>query len=406
MRGLIIDTETTGVDPAEDRVVQLGAAWIDTSTGECPAGEAHSIIIDPEVEIPDGASKVHGIYDADVWRKPTISNVLPQLKALVSEADFVVTFNGGRFDIPLLNSECDRVGHPRLFDDKPHIDVWNFTEWWDRHRRPRTLVKACEGYGVELPDEGNAHSADYDCILTGRLLAKMVEGGCLPPNPMVIAEMSRQRAEMLANERADLGLALYRCRSGDPEALFFGMGSITGTPFSDGSKLNIVQRVAVRRSIEHEDTPDRIKAILEPFASCVNEWKIYGGVVTLDPSLGELVMAVGKHEGRRVSATPSSYLRMMLVEFDDLTDGARELLKPLASSVEDYERFDIWMYNDPARKLCIGAGKWAGRRISEVDGGYLSGMRKWGPDCGVNKEVIKLVGWELGQRAKRNRGRR
>ena len=223
---------------------------------------------------------------------------------------------------------------------------------------------------------------------------------------MVIAEMSRQHAEMLTNERADLGLALYRCRSGDPESLFFGMGSITGIPLSDGPKLNLVQRVAVRRSIEHEDTPDRIKALLEPFASCADEWRTYGGVVTLDPYLGELVMAVGKHEGRRVGATPSSYLRMMLVEFDELTDHAIELFEPLASSVEDYERFGIWMYNDPARKLCLGAGQWAGRRISDVDGGYLNGMRKWGPDFGVNKEVLGLVGWELGRRAKRNRGRR
>lgn len=403
MKGLILDTETTGPDPTEDRVVQIGAAWVDTETGECPAGETHSILVDPEMAIPEEASKVHGIYDGDVWRKPTILEVLPQLAALIKKANFIVTFNGGRFDLKLLNAECDRVGFRRMFDDVPHIDVWTFTEWWDRHQRPRTLVTACEGYGVELPDEGQAHSADYDCIITGRLLGKMVEVGCLPADPIAIARMSREHAEMLAAERQEFGLALYRSRSGDPEELFFGMGSINGIPLSDGPRLNLVQRVAVRRAIEHEDTPDRIKSMLFPFASPQEEWHRFGGVVT--EYQGELIMAVGKHEGRRLRAVPSSYLRMMLTDFDDLTEETRAALEPLASSVEDYERFGIWMYNDPARQLRLGAGKWAGTPISHIEYDYLKNMRKWGKEKGVNDEVLKLVGWELGQRAKRNRRR-
>lgn len=403
MRGLILDTETTGPEPTEDRVVQLGAAWIDTETGECPAGETHSIFVDPEVSIPEEASKVHGIYDGDVWRKPTIFEVLPQLAALVEKADFIVTFNGGRFDLKLLDAECDRVGFRRLFDDVPHVDVWNFTEWWDRHQRPRKLTTACEGYGVDLPDEGHAHSADYDCIITGRLLAKMVGVGCLPADPITIAQMSREYAEMLAAEREEFGLALYRSRAGDPEELFFGMGSINGIPLSGGPRLNLIQRVAVRRAIEHEDTPDRIKSLLLPFASPQEEWQRFGGVLTEDQD--ELIMAVGKHEGRRLDAIPSSYLRMMLTDFDDLTDETRAALEPLASSAEDYERFGIWMYNDPAKKLRMGAGKWAGELLSNVDGGYLNGMRKWAKDVGVNDEVMGLVGWELGRRARRNRRR-
>lgn len=92
---LAIDTETTGPDPEEAIVVELGAYW-------CPKGFPSYLqpdavrfgtLINPGVPIPEGASRVHGIKDEDVAAKPFLHEVADRFLARVEAAHVLVAYN-------------------------------------------------------------------------------------------------------------------------------------------------------------------------------------------------------------------------------------------------------------------------------------------------------------------------
>jgi len=66
---IFFDLETTGLDIAKDRIVELCYIRVEPNGNE----EAKSMRINPEVHIPEEASKVHGIYDEDVKDCPTLN---------------------------------------------------------------------------------------------------------------------------------------------------------------------------------------------------------------------------------------------------------------------------------------------------------------------------------------------
>jgi DNA polymerase-3 subunit epsilon len=171
----VFDLETTGVDVETCRIVTAHVGVINAA-GE-PL-ETHSWLADPGVEIPEGASAVHGITTefAQANGRPAaevVAEVVDALRELLGRGIPVTIYNAP-YDLTLLNREALRHGIAPLDTPNPIIDPLVIDKFVDRYRKgKRTLTAAAEHYGVELT---SAHDAAADAIAAGRvaqaLLAK------------------------------------------------------------------------------------------------------------------------------------------------------------------------------------------------------------------------------------------
>src|SRR5690606_20142141 len=101
------DLETTGVDPAKDRIVEIAVIKLE------PNGNRSNWIkrINPGIPIPPESSAIHGIYDADVADAPTFKQVAHELKQYLNQCD-LGGYNSNKFDLPVLVEEFLRAGVP------------------------------------------------------------------------------------------------------------------------------------------------------------------------------------------------------------------------------------------------------------------------------------------------------
>lgn len=167
-----IDLETTGVDPAQSRIVEIAVEihWPDLRE----AGPERKVRrLNPGVPIPAEATAVHGITDADVTNEPTFRQVALGLDELLAPCD-IAGFNIRRFDLPLLVAEFKRAGHSfdakRLPAGSPRriIDL----QMLFHLENPRDLEAAVRSY-VGREHEG-AHSAEADTAALPLVLEGML----------------------------------------------------------------------------------------------------------------------------------------------------------------------------------------------------------------------------------------
>lgn len=134
---IFFDLETTGLDIAKDRIVELCYIRIEPNGNE----EAKSMRINPEIHIPEEASRVHGIYDADVKDCPTFKQIAKTLWQTFEGCD-LAGYNSNKFDIPLLVEEFMRSGVEVDLSKRKLVDVQNIYHKLER----RTLIAAYKYY--------------------------------------------------------------------------------------------------------------------------------------------------------------------------------------------------------------------------------------------------------------------
>ena len=161
---IFFDLETTGLDIAKDRIVELCYIRVEPNGNE----EARSMRINPEMHIPEVTSSVHGITDDDVKDCPTFADVAPQLAATFEGCD-LAGFNSNRFDLPLLAEEFMKAGVNIDLSHVQAIDVQNIYHKLEK----RTLAAAYKFYcGHDLE---NAHSALADTQATYEVLQAQLD---------------------------------------------------------------------------------------------------------------------------------------------------------------------------------------------------------------------------------------
>ena len=161
---IFFDLETTGLDIAKDRIVELCYIRVEPNGNE----EARSMRINPQMHIPEAASSVHGITDDDVKDCPTFADVAPQLAATFEGCD-LAGFNSNRFDLPLLAEEFMKAGVNIDLSHVQAIDVQNIYHKLEK----RTLAAAYKFYcGRDLE---NAHSALADTQATYEVLQAQLD---------------------------------------------------------------------------------------------------------------------------------------------------------------------------------------------------------------------------------------
>lgn len=161
---VFFDLETTGVDVVKDRIVEICLLKVYPNGNE----EAKTLRINPGMHIPEEASKVHGIYDADVADCPRFEEVAGDIAAMIAGSD-LGGFNSNNFDIPLLAEEFLRADVRMDLKACRSVDVSNIYRKLER----RTLIAAYKFYCHK--DLTDAHSALADTRATYEVLCAQLD---------------------------------------------------------------------------------------------------------------------------------------------------------------------------------------------------------------------------------------
>ncbi|MFN3655687.1 MAG: DUF294 nucleotidyltransferase-like domain-containing protein [Pseudolabrys sp.] len=168
---VVIDTETTGLDPAKARVVEIGA--VPLRKGKLDQSAALRRLVNPGMAIPPAAIEIHGIDDATVAAEPDFAGVWPQVAAVTGGCILIGHTLG--FDLAVLRRECERAGigwsAPRTLDTRLLAQVA------EPNLGGYTLEHLAAWLGVEIDGR---HSALADATMTAKiflaLLPKLREG--------------------------------------------------------------------------------------------------------------------------------------------------------------------------------------------------------------------------------------
>jgi DNA polymerase-3 subunit epsilon len=110
MREIVLDTETTGLDPAKgDRLVEIGAVEI---VDKIATGRTYHVLINPERDVPEEAFRVHGHSTEFLRDKPVFAAVVDEFLAFVGEDPLVI--HNAEFDTRFLNAELALLGRAAL----------------------------------------------------------------------------------------------------------------------------------------------------------------------------------------------------------------------------------------------------------------------------------------------------
>lgn len=162
---VIFDLETTGLDIAKDRIVQI--SYIKVRPGDKDGDEERkSIFVNPEMPIPLVVQKLTSITDDMVKDAPTFKQLAKTLAATFTGCDFA-GYNSNHFDVPMLAEEMLRAGVDFDFSRCRLIDAQTIYF----HREPRNLSAAYRFFtGRKMEDDFQAHRADQDTEATYRVL--------------------------------------------------------------------------------------------------------------------------------------------------------------------------------------------------------------------------------------------
>ena len=164
----VFDLETTGLDVRSARVVSAHVGLLDA---DGTVMRSRDWLADPQVEIPEQATAVHGITTdrARSEGRPApdvVAEIIHELNMFFDAGIPVVIYNAP-YDLSLLAAEARRHGVTPIERPAPIIDPLVIDKAVDRYRRgKRTLAAAAGYYGVDLL---SAHEASSDAIAAGRV---------------------------------------------------------------------------------------------------------------------------------------------------------------------------------------------------------------------------------------------
>jgi DNA polymerase-3 subunit epsilon len=162
MREIVLDTETTGLDPAAGhRVVEVACIEL---FNHIPTGRTYQSYLNPERDMPMSAYEVHGLSAEFLVGKPLFAEIADGLLEFIGDAPLVI--HNARFDVGFLNAELDRLGRPPL-DGGRAID----TVLLARQKFPGAQVSLdalCRRFEID-----NSARTKHGALLDAELLAEV-----------------------------------------------------------------------------------------------------------------------------------------------------------------------------------------------------------------------------------------
>ncbi len=169
MRSVLIDTETTGLDPLlGHRVIEIAAIEL---RNELPTGNFFHRLVNPARPVPAEATAIHGIGDADLADKPDFAAIAPELLGFL-ESDPIIAHNAP-FDFGFLDAEFLCIGAPPL-DRTRMVDTLALAKALFPGL-PNSLDALCRRFAIDLSERGT-HNALLDCRLLAAVYLELTGG--------------------------------------------------------------------------------------------------------------------------------------------------------------------------------------------------------------------------------------
>ena len=217
-----IDVETTGLNPAEDRIIEI--AIIHMRCGEVIDSFSH--LVDPGVPIPEEVVKLTGIQNDDIAGKPDFADIAADVRARL-EGKVVVAYNLS-FDKGFVTKELERAG--TTWPDGPMLDPLVFAREFQRNDGSKRLEAVAKRLGIELTE---AHRAAADAEVGGRVLYAFRDQ--LPPLLADIIQLQEQWSVQQEQQ-----MAAWRRRRAKPTEDTAGQKkSETRTPSAPDKQLTL-----------------------------------------------------------------------------------------------------------------------------------------------------------------------
>lgn len=184
MREIVLDTETTGLDPdTGDRLVEIGAVEL---LNHLPTGRTWHRHLDPQRLVPEDAVAVHGLTSAFLSGKPRFAAEVDAFLAFIGDARLVI--HNAAFDVKFLNAELAWAGRPTLAPGRA-LDTLDLA----RRRFPgaqNSLDALCRRFGVDATARVR-HGALLDAELLAAVYLELV-GGRQPGLVLSVARAGAQ----------------------------------------------------------------------------------------------------------------------------------------------------------------------------------------------------------------------
>jgi DNA polymerase III subunit epsilon len=169
IRSVLFDTETTGLNPAQgDRVIEVAALEL---TNDLPTGQYFHRLIDPERDVPEEATRIHGFTRADLVGKPRFAEIANELVTFIGDGSLIA--HNAPFDFGFLNAEFALLGMTPL-DPARMIDTLAMA----RTRfpgMPNSLDALCRRFEIDLSARAS-HNALLDCRLLAEVYVELTGG--------------------------------------------------------------------------------------------------------------------------------------------------------------------------------------------------------------------------------------
>ena len=162
MREIVLDTETTGLEPASgDRVVEIACLEL---VNHLPTGRQYQTYLNPERDMPEGAFRVHGLSAEFLSGHPLFADKAEEFLAFIAEAPLII--HNAEFDMRFLNAELERCQRPLLPMSRT-IDTVRMA----RRKFPgaqASLDALCRRFGID-----NSARTKHGALLDVELLAEV-----------------------------------------------------------------------------------------------------------------------------------------------------------------------------------------------------------------------------------------
>ena len=169
MREIILDTETTGLDPAKGhRIIEIGCVEL---LNAIPTGETFHVYIDPERDIPEEAFRVHGLSAEFLAGKPVFAKIAGDFLTFAGDAKIIA--HNAEFDLRFLNAELALLDIEPIAGDRV-IDTLALA----RRKFPgaaNSLDALCVRYGIDT-SRRTKHGALLDAEILAEVYAELTGG--------------------------------------------------------------------------------------------------------------------------------------------------------------------------------------------------------------------------------------
>jgi DNA polymerase-3 subunit epsilon len=192
MREIVLDTETTGLDPAQGhKIVEIGCVELINHT---PTGRTFQEYLNPERLMDEDVIAVHGITNEFVKDKPTFKEVVDKFIEFIGEDSKLVIHNAA-FDMKFLNAELESCGYPKLSYERV-IDTLIIA----RQKFPGSRVnlnELCKRFNVDASAR-TVHGALLDSELLAEVYLELIGGR--EPGLVLATQEKKEKKEQVKIE--------------------------------------------------------------------------------------------------------------------------------------------------------------------------------------------------------------